>query len=108
MSSTNGVEAQVVASEETSEAGAVLNGGEHSVNFINSGLVQELIHTESTSGKVPEPNLLDERALLACLVRAIPPESGSGITISSTVRLDPEAQLDDGFCSGLIPGKLSP
>ncbi|CAA6666675.1 unnamed protein product [Spirodela intermedia] len=82
VSSANGVEAQVVASEDTSGSGAVLNGGERSVNFIsvsecniNAVLVQEAIHTESTSGKVPEPNLLDERALLACLVRAIPPES---------------------------------
>ena len=40
-----------------------------------------------------ESNLLDERALLACLARVIPAESGCEISISSTVR------LGDGFFS---------
>ncbi|OVA14768.1 hypothetical protein BVC80_1819g95 [Macleaya cordata] len=35
--------------------------------------------------KIPEPTLLDERALLACIVRAIPAGSGGRIRISSTL-----------------------
>lgn len=38
-----------------------------------------------TLGKIPEPTLLDERSLLACIVRAIPAGSGGRIRISSTV-----------------------
>lgn len=36
-------------------------------------------------GKSAEVNLLDEKALLACIVRTIPPGSGGRIRISSTV-----------------------
>ncbi|KAM0934741.1 hypothetical protein DsansV1_C31g0219441 [Dioscorea sansibarensis] len=37
------------------------------------------------AGKAIEPTLLDERSLLACIVRAIPAGSGNGIRISSTL-----------------------
>lgn len=36
-------------------------------------------------GKSAEVNLLDEKALLACIVRTVPPGSGGRIRISSTV-----------------------
>lgn len=38
-----------------------------------------------TSGKIPHPTLLDERSLLACIVRAIPAGSNGRIRISTTV-----------------------
>lgn len=38
-------------------------------------------------GKAIELTLLDERSLLACIVRAIPAGSGNGIRISSTVSI---------------------
>ena len=36
-------------------------------------------------GKLSEANLLDERSLLACIVRTIPPGSGGRIRITTTV-----------------------
>ncbi|KAF8379794.1 hypothetical protein HHK36_029243 [Tetracentron sinense] len=38
-----------------------------------------------TLGKIPEPTLVDERSLLACIVRATPAGSGGRIRISSTL-----------------------
>ncbi|KAL3695744.1 hypothetical protein R1sor_009820 [Riccia sorocarpa] len=42
-------------------------------------------HSEASSSKAPEPVLLDERSLLACLVRAVPVEPSARIRISSTL-----------------------
>lgn len=39
--------------------------------------------------KNPEPALLDERALLACLVRAVPAEANAKISLKSTVSVTP-------------------
>lgn len=36
-------------------------------------------------GKTPEPKLMDERSLLACIVRTIPSGAGGQIRISTTV-----------------------
>ncbi|BBN01242.1 hypothetical protein MPTK1_2g05870 [Marchantia polymorpha subsp. ruderalis] len=47
-------------------------------------LVKQQNHVES-SVKVVEPALLDERSLLACLVRAVPAEPSARIRISSTL-----------------------
>lgn len=59
--------------------------------------------------KNPEPVLLDERALLACLVRAVPVEANSKISIKSTVRISPTPQvlleydlLDACICCGRV------
>ncbi|XP_058104943.1 uncharacterized protein LOC131248608 isoform X2 [Magnolia sinica] len=38
-----------------------------------------------TPGKIPQPTLLDERSLLACIVRAIPAGSSGGIRITTTL-----------------------
>ena len=43
--------------------------------------------------KAPEPVLLDERALLACLVRAVPAEANAKISIKSTVSNSPTLQV---------------
>ncbi|KAJ0964091.1 hypothetical protein J5N97_029213 [Dioscorea zingiberensis] len=44
-----------------------------------------LISHSITSVRAKEPSLLDERSLLACIVRAIPAGSGNGIKISTTL-----------------------
>ncbi|KAF5185627.1 hypothetical protein FRX31_024787 [Thalictrum thalictroides] len=59
-------------------------------NGSNVALPESSISPERTSnllapGKVLEPKLLDERSLLACIVRAIPAGSGGRIRISSTL-----------------------
>ncbi|XP_078442108.1 RNA polymerase II degradation factor isoform X2 [Wolffia australiana] len=69
--------------EEISKTEAV-SSRQDPVSFSNNGPTQQIMHTEAASGK-PQPNLLDERALLACLARAIPAESGNRISISSTL-----------------------
>lgn len=43
--------------------------------------------TTSEPIKITEPILLDERALLGCLVRAVPEEASNKIRISSTVSI---------------------
>lgn len=43
--------------------------------------------TSVTAGKTPKPTLLDERSLLACIVRAIPSGASGRIRISTTVSL---------------------
>lgn len=55
-------------------------GGILSEAFVSSG--QRNI---PAVGKASEIVLLDERSLLACVVRTIPPGSGGKIRISSTV-----------------------
>ncbi|KAK9093817.1 hypothetical protein Scep_025286 [Stephania cephalantha] len=42
-------------------------------------------YNSQPSGKIPEPALLDERQLLACIVRAIPAGSNGRIRITSTL-----------------------
>ncbi|CAM6100456.1 unnamed protein product [Calypogeia fissa] len=42
-------------------------------------------HFAEANTKTPEPVLLDERSLLACLLRAVPPEPNARIRISSTL-----------------------
>ncbi|KAH7668292.1 hypothetical protein IHE45_11G002300 [Dioscorea alata] len=56
-------------------------------NLITSeGSVSDpLASSPLTAGKAIELTLLDERSLLACIVRAIPAGSGNGIRISSTL-----------------------
>ncbi|MQM08256.1 hypothetical protein Taro_041109 [Colocasia esculenta] len=88
---------QVAASEEKSAANVSLTVKDHSLNPIDviecnadavtvPDLSAAAVQTgSSTSRKVPEPTLLDERALLACLVRVIPAGSSGGIRISSTL-----------------------
>ncbi|XP_043716460.1 epidermal growth factor receptor substrate 15 homolog isoform X2 [Telopea speciosissima] len=48
---------------------------------ISAGRASKLL----TPGKIAEPTLLDEKSLLACIVRAIPAGSGGRIRISSTL-----------------------
>lgn len=43
--------------------------------------------TPMTAEKTPKPTLLDERSLLACIVRAIPSGASGRIRISTTVSL---------------------
>ena len=51
-----------------------------------SAVTAALVSSISMPGKPPlEPNLLDERSLLACIVRAIPAGSDGRIRISTTV-----------------------
>jgi hypothetical protein len=49
--------------------------------------------TAVESTKNPEPVLLDERALLACLVRAVPAEANAKISIKSTVSISLALQV---------------
>lgn len=50
--------------------------------------------------KNPEPVLLDERALLACLVRAVPAEANAKISLKSTVSFFRQFLQ---FCANLDP-----
>uniref|UniRef100_A0A1D1YK66 Reticulocyte-binding protein 2 a n=1 Tax=Anthurium amnicola TaxID=1678845 RepID=A0A1D1YK66_9ARAE len=98
IAAVNQLHAQVATSEEKSQADIALTVAGHLVNSIgvpecnanvvtvNESSVSAMQTASSlTSRKVPEPNLLDERALLACLVRVIPAVSSGGIRISSTL-----------------------
>ena len=51
--------------------------------FTNGSLVH--VATAEANGKSTNPTLLDERSLLACLVRAIPSEASARIKINTTV-----------------------
>jgi len=49
--------------------------------------------TAPEPSKNPEHVLLDERALLACLVRAVPAEANSKISLKSTVSVSPSPPI---------------
>ncbi|KAF8393961.1 hypothetical protein HHK36_020163 [Tetracentron sinense] len=63
----------------------------HLVNFSETTDISEASFSAAresillTLGKIPEPTLVDERSLLACIVRATPAGSGGRIRISSTL-----------------------
>ncbi|GFY81795.1 hypothetical protein Acr_02g0000350 [Actinidia rufa] len=67
-----------------------VNLSEARVNNVNGVVLSEAFVLSSqkdihTGGKPSETTLLDERSLLACIVRTIPPGSGGKIRISSTL-----------------------
>lgn len=94
-------EDQIPTAEETSTAAAAASPSHdtsvHSVNFCETTIKngtgaifpEKLVSTGQTnnliSAKTSETALLDERSLLACIVRTIP--TGGKIRISSTVGL---------------------
>ncbi|XP_059628955.1 uncharacterized protein LOC132271552 isoform X2 [Cornus florida] len=66
------------------------NFSEAIVNNVSGSVFHELFvsseqHNMHSAGKTSEVTLLDERSLLACIVRTIPPGSGGKIKISSTL-----------------------
>ncbi|KAL7230094.1 hypothetical protein ACSBR2_008599 [Camellia fascicularis] len=63
-----------------SEISMKATGAVSSEAFVSSGL-----KNTHTGGKALEIALLDERSLLACVVRTLPPRSGGRIRISSTL-----------------------
>ncbi|KAG6714314.1 hypothetical protein I3842_05G198000 [Carya illinoinensis] len=94
---TNGLEGQLSTAEEPSSVANPLasdasihsvNLSETAVNNVASAALPESIVSidqanTPTGGKASEPTLLDERSLLACVVRTIP--AGGRIRISSTL-----------------------
>ncbi|KAA8533550.1 hypothetical protein F0562_031016 [Nyssa sinensis] len=95
----HGLEGQGLTTEQaSSDANASLSENPiHPVNFsetmVNNASGSDLPEAFVSSGqkntylvgKTPEITLLDERSLLACIVRTIPPGSGGRIRISSTL-----------------------
>ncbi|CAK9158229.1 unnamed protein product [Ilex paraguariensis] len=94
----HGRDAQGLAMEQPSSVDtSSLEAPSHLVNFnetpINNAASAILPESYSTNGqkntlmvvKTAEITLLDERSLLACIVRTIPPGSGGRIRISSTL-----------------------
>lgn len=96
--SNHGVEAHGLMMEQTKSAANKSETPVHSVNFSETNsatgvvLPEALVSTGQKStilvGKAADVSLLDERALLACIVRTIPPGSSGRIRISSTVSGD--------------------
>lgn len=92
-----GVGAQVLMMEQTNTVANTSESPNHHVNFSeandnNTGPVlpeAPLVSSGQKStpllGTTAEITLLDERSLLACIVRTIPPGAGGKIRISSTV-----------------------
>ncbi|KAL3524450.1 hypothetical protein ACH5RR_017284 [Cinchona calisaya] len=98
LSSNAPAEAQGLMMEKTGSASNESSSEEanHAINFNGSttDTVADVVISEAFAagqkntgivGKLSEANLLDERSLLACIVRTIPPVSGGRIRISSTL-----------------------
>ncbi|XP_010251802.1 PREDICTED: uncharacterized protein LOC104593576 isoform X3 [Nelumbo nucifera] len=78
------------ANPSASDTPTYLVNSSESRGYNNSGMVEESISAGRTTNslvpaKIFESALLDERSLLACIVRAIPAGSGGRIRISSTL-----------------------
>lgn len=88
--SNHGSEGQALGKDQTSPA-AHTSASDPSANPLNfteakiNNVIGLSIPTGHTAGKTPEATLLDERSLLACIVRTIPAGSGARIRISSTL-----------------------
>ncbi|KAA8540086.1 hypothetical protein F0562_026778 [Nyssa sinensis] len=95
----HGLEGQGLSTEQASSAANEsssenpihpVNLSETLMNITSSAVLSEAFvssgqkNTQSV-GKTPETTLLDERSLLACIVRTIPPGAGGRIRISSTL-----------------------
>lgn len=65
------------------------NGGEHAEEVVISSESASTGRTANLAvpAQTMEPTLLDERSLLACIVRAIPAGAGGRIRISTTVSI---------------------
>lgn len=74
-------------------------------NVVNYAEIPSSVTWSSSSlppGKAVEPALLDERSLLACIVRAIPAGSDGRIRISTTVSIFSAVARDYFFIIWLI------
>lgn len=82
--SNDGPATQILLTEQGSSAANAPSVGEMIQNNSDTVLSEALASTgQTTIPKVPETALLDERSLLACIVRTIP--AAGRIRISSTV-----------------------